>query len=82
MPWTPADAESHTRKAGHGAAARQWAHVANSVRDKALAEGRPEAEADAAAVRAANGVVEGRRPATHAHPSRTAPTAHPHGRPR
>ena len=82
MPWTPADAESHTRRAGHGAAARQWAHVANGVRDRLLAQGMDPKEAAARAVVEANGVVEDRRPATHAHPSRTAPTAHPHGRPR
>lgn len=82
MPWTPSDAKSHTRAAEGGAAARQWAHVANSVRDKALASGATEEEADARAVREANAVAAGRRPATHAHPSRSAPTPHTHDRPR
>ena len=51
MPWTPADAESHTRRAGHGAAARQWAHVANGVRDRLLAQGMDPKEAAAGTVR-------------------------------
>lgn len=82
MPWTPADAKSHTHAARGAVAQRQWSHVANSVRDRALASGATEAEADARAVREANAVVADRRPASHAHPSKTAPTAHPHGRPR
>jgi hypothetical protein len=82
MPWSPSDAESHTHKASYGKATRQWAAVANGVRERLIAAGTPSKEADARAVIEANGVVEGRRPATHAHPSRTAPTAHPHRNPR
>lgn len=53
MPWTPADAKKHDKKAGSGAAARQWSDVTNSVRNKT--------GDDARAVRTANGVVKKRR---------------------
>jgi hypothetical protein len=63
MPWTPSDAQSKTHKANTPAKRRQFADVANSVREREMAKGRSEKEADAAAVRTANGVVKN-------HPSR------------
>ena len=52
MPWKPADALRHTKKAKSPTAQRQWADVANSELKKHGDEGR--------AIRAANAVV-GRR---------------------
>lgn len=49
MPWTPADAKRHTKKATSPKAQRQWAHIA----DSALARGASEGSA----IRQANGVV-------------------------
>lgn len=64
MPWTPKDGPArHTKKANSPAKKRQWSDVANSVRSKAMASGASEQEADAKAVRTANGVVK-------KHPSR------------
>ena len=54
MPWTPADATRHTKKAAASPkAGRQWSGVANSVLDRTGDEGR--------AVKAANSVVAKRR---------------------
>lgn len=53
MPWTPADAGRHNKKAKSGKAAKQWAAVANSVLQKT--------GDDAQAIRTANGVVKYRR---------------------
>jgi hypothetical protein len=82
MPWTPADAKRHDRHADDPVAQRQWAHVANGVRERELAKGTPAKEADAIAVREANGVVANRRAPTAAHPAKTAPTPHTHRNPR
>lgn len=82
MPWRPSDARGHDRHADNPVAQRQWAHVADSVRNRELAKGTPAKEADAIAVREANGVVADRRPPTHAHPDRVAPTKHTHRNPR
>jgi len=49
MPWNPADAARHTKKAKPGKSSRQWSDVANSVLERTGDEG--------AAVRQANGVV-------------------------
>lgn len=49
MPWKPADAMRHTRKARTGKLQRMWANVANSALQRGKSEG--------AAVRMANGVV-------------------------
>lgn len=49
MPWVPADAKRHTKKASSAKKQRQWAHVA----DKALAGGASEGSA----IRQANAVV-------------------------
>jgi hypothetical protein len=49
MPWTPADATRHTKKAKTPKAKRQWRDVANSVLSRGGSEG--------SAVRQANGVV-------------------------
>ena len=55
MPWTPADAQRHTKAVGQaagGAPSRQWAHVVNGE----LAAGKSEGEA----VMIANGVAKKR----------------------
>lgn len=50
MPWTPADAVRHTKKAaGHPRAQRAFSHAANSVLEETGDEGR--------AVRAGNSAV-------------------------
>ncbi len=49
MPWTPAQAASHTHKAKTAKQKRQWRDVANAVLKKTGDEGR--------AVREANAVV-------------------------
>lgn len=61
MPWSPEDASRKTHKAKSQVAKRQWAHVANGTRARELARGVPEDQADADAVRSANGVVKKRR---------------------
>jgi hypothetical protein len=53
MPWTPSDAQRHTKKAVSPVAQRQWADVANSVLQRTANEGR--------AVRSANAVVARRK---------------------
>ena len=53
MPWTAADATSHTHQANTESLRRLWAEVAN----KALEQG----QGDAAAIRQANAVVARRR---------------------
>ena len=53
MPWTPAQAQKHTKKAKSAIAKRQWAHVADAVLKKTGNEGR--------AVREANSVVAKRK---------------------
>lgn len=64
MPWSPSDGPArHTKKASTPAKRRQWSDVANSVRSRAMKNGASEEEADAKAVRTANGVVK-------KHPSR------------
>ena len=49
MPWTPKDAQGHTKKAKTPKQERQWSDVANSVLKTTGDEGR--------AVREANGVM-------------------------
>ena len=49
MPWSPTDAERHTRKASTEKLQRMWADVANSTLERTGNEGL--------AVREANGVV-------------------------
>jgi hypothetical protein len=56
MPFTPADAEKHI-KGLSPEKAEQWSSVANSVRDKCIADGGEEIACDATAIRQANGVV-------------------------
>lgn len=53
MPWQPADASRHTKKAKSPTAKRQWKDVANSVLSRGGSEG--------SAVREANAVVKRRR---------------------
>lgn len=53
MPWTPADAKSHTKAAKSKTAKRQWSDVADKVLAKTGDEGR--------AVREANAVVKRRK---------------------
>lgn len=62
MPWTPDDGPSrHTKKATTRRDKRQWSDVANSVRGRALSGGASEEQADARAVRTANGVLKKRK---------------------
>jgi len=49
MPWTPKDAQRHTKKAKTPKKQRQWAHVADSVLERGGSEG--------SAIRQANGVI-------------------------
>lgn len=49
MPWTPAEATKHTKKADSDVKKRQWAHVANSVLKGGASE--------ASAIREANSAV-------------------------
>jgi uncharacterized protein YdaT len=53
MPWTPADATKHTKKANTAADKEQWAKVANSV----LKDGGSEAKA----IRTANAAIGGKK---------------------
>lgn len=55
MPWTPADAERHTKKADTPARKILWAKVANRVLEVMTAKGHPDAEGYA--IRDANSVV-------------------------
>lgn len=55
MPWSPADAARHTKKAKSAVAKRQWRDVANSVLARTGDDGL--------AVREANGVIAKRRAA-------------------
>jgi hypothetical protein len=48
MPWSPADAVTHTHKAKSPTAQRQWAHVANGVLETTGDEARAVREANAA----------------------------------
>jgi Zn-finger nucleic acid-binding protein len=59
MPWAPKDATSHTRAANTAKKRRQWAHVANSARERCIKEGGSEKECDARAIKQANAVVKG-----------------------
>ena len=56
MPWTKTDVDKH-KKGLSDAQKEQWVRIANSVRQKCLADGKGEAECDASAIRQANGVV-------------------------
>ena len=53
MPWSSKDAKAKTKKADTPAAQKQWADVANDVRERTGDEGR--------AVRTANAVVAKRK---------------------
>jgi len=53
MPWQPADAARHTKKAKSATAKRQWKDVANSALERGASEG--------SAIRQANAVVKRRR---------------------
>jgi hypothetical protein len=55
MPWTPADATSHTKKATTAKAQQLWAEVANKVLEDSGDEGRAIREANAVVARAAGG---------------------------
>jgi hypothetical protein len=59
MPWTPGDGPArHTKKANTPAKRKQWSDTANNVREREMAKGRSEEEADASAVRVANSAVK------------------------
>ena len=53
MPWKPASAKKHTKKATTPKKKRQWSKVANSMLKRGASEGR--------AIRAANAAVKKRR---------------------
>jgi hypothetical protein len=53
MPWTPADAESHTRKATNWELKALWAKVANECLERTGDEGRAIREANAVVARQA-----------------------------
>lgn len=62
MPWTPSDGPSrHTKKADTPEKKRQWAKVANSVREKTGDEGRAVREANAVVGRAHHGNSKDRK---------------------
>jgi len=48
MPWTAADAQSHTKKANSPKRQRMWAEIANSVLSDTVDEARAIREANAA----------------------------------
>ena len=62
MPWSPDDAERHTKRATSTKAREQWAAVANSVLEKGGSEG--------SAIRQANSVVRRRTLADAKRPRR------------
>jgi hypothetical protein len=53
MPWTPNDAERHTRKARTPALQELWAKVANEALERTADEGRAIREANAVVARQA-----------------------------
>jgi hypothetical protein len=57
MPWTAADAKRHTHAADTPKKQRQWAHVANSARERCIANGGDPDDCDARAIKQANAVV-------------------------
>ena len=56
MPWTVKDVDSH-KKGLTDKQKKQWVRIANSVRKKEITKGKSEKEADASAIKQANGVV-------------------------
>jgi hypothetical protein len=56
MPWSVEDVDKH-KKGLSDKQKKQWIRIANSVRSRELAKGKSEGEADASAIRQANGVV-------------------------
>jgi len=58
MPWTAADAKGHTKAADTPKKQRQWAHVANSARERCIKRGGKEKECDARAIKQANAAVK------------------------
>jgi len=57
MPFAPSDANKHTKKATTDKLRRQWAAIANSVRDKCIKNGGDAGECDASAIQQANGAI-------------------------
>ena len=58
MPWTPADAERHTRKATTSALQELWAKIANECLERTGNEGRAIREANAVIARQADADYE------------------------
>lgn len=58
MPWTSADAGSHTKKANTPEKKQRWASVANSVLESCLKSGGNQKECEAKAIRVANSKME------------------------
>jgi hypothetical protein len=56
MPWSPDDAQRHSKKAKSGKAKKQWSAIANSILKKTGNDGE--------AVRIANGVIKKRQKST------------------
>ncbi len=57
MPWTPEDSSKHSKNANTPKLKKQWSAVANSVRDKCMADGGNDKECSAKAIMQANGVI-------------------------
>ncbi len=57
MPWTPEDAQKHTKKASTPKLQKQWSDIANSARDKCMADGGKDKECSMKAIMMANGVI-------------------------
>lgn len=57
MPWTSADAKSHTSKANTPKLQHQWSDVANSAREKCISDGGDSKTCDQKAIMMANGVI-------------------------
>ena len=55
MPWTPDDAEKHTRKATSRALKELWAKIANETLERTGNEGRAIREANAVVARQVGG---------------------------
>lgn len=54
MPFTPEDAEKHTKQADTPELKKKWAEIANSVREECIAGGDDPGECDVVAIRTAN----------------------------
>ena len=58
MPFTASDSTKHTKLADTPKKRKQWAEVANSIRERCLSKGGDEKKCDASGIKAANGVLK------------------------